>query len=103
MLVGLAMAGSQYSLFLGFGKLNVVNGARGLQVSRFIHEIVIHTNSELSAHPTSGGPYFWAAMLSPKEDAAFSSWITGMALLIRLKRFYCLNLQVGLICWDKSL
>ena len=30
-----------------------------------------------SAHPTSGGPYFWAAMLSPPEYAAFASWITG--------------------------
>ncbi|KZT30162.1 APC amino acid permease [Neolentinus lepideus HHB14362 ss-1] len=30
-----------------------------------------------SAHPTSGGPYFWAAMLSPPKDAAFASWITG--------------------------
>lgn len=31
-----------------------------------------------SAHPTSGGPYFWAAMLAPDEkSAAFYSWITG--------------------------
>lgn len=31
-----------------------------------------------SAHPTSGGPYFWAAMLSPNERmAAFFSWTTG--------------------------
>ncbi|KAF8645298.1 hypothetical protein AX16_007925, partial [Volvariella volvacea WC 439] len=30
-----------------------------------------------SAHPTSGGPYFWAAMLSSPENAAFASWITG--------------------------
>ncbi|KAJ3487234.1 hypothetical protein NLJ89_g11733 [Agrocybe chaxingu] len=30
-----------------------------------------------SAHPTSGGPYFWAAMLSRKENAALASWITG--------------------------
>ncbi|EIN06876.1 APC amino acid permease [Punctularia strigosozonata HHB-11173 SS5] len=30
-----------------------------------------------SAHPTSGGPYFWAAMLSPPERAAFASWVTG--------------------------
>ncbi|TFK61724.1 APC amino acid permease [Pluteus cervinus] len=30
-----------------------------------------------SAHPTSGGPYFWAAMLSKPENAAFASWITG--------------------------
>ncbi|KAH9914364.1 amino acid transporter [Epithele typhae] len=30
-----------------------------------------------SAHPTSGGPYFWAAMLSKSENAAFASWVTG--------------------------
>jgi len=30
-----------------------------------------------SAHPTSGGPYFWAAMLSKPKHAAFASWITG--------------------------
>ncbi|KAF8914523.1 APC amino acid permease [Mucidula mucida] len=30
-----------------------------------------------SAHPTSGGPYFWAAMLSKPERAALASWITG--------------------------
>ncbi|KAI0684330.1 amino acid transporter [Earliella scabrosa] len=30
-----------------------------------------------SAHPTSGGPYFWAAMLSEPKNAAFASWITG--------------------------
>ncbi|KAF2479249.1 amino acid/polyamine transporter I [Neohortaea acidophila] len=31
-----------------------------------------------SAHPTSGGPYFWAAMLAPDDDtAALLSWITG--------------------------
>ncbi|ETW76750.1 putative amino acid transporter [Heterobasidion irregulare TC 32-1] len=30
-----------------------------------------------SAHPTSGGPYFWAAMLSRPQNAAFASWVTG--------------------------
>ncbi|EIW52633.1 amino acid transporter [Trametes versicolor FP-101664 SS1] len=30
-----------------------------------------------SAHPTSGGPYFWAAMLSEPKNAAFASWVTG--------------------------
>ncbi|EMC95044.1 hypothetical protein BAUCODRAFT_73125 [Baudoinia panamericana UAMH 10762] len=31
-----------------------------------------------SAHPTSGGPYYWAAMLAPNDrQAAFFSWITG--------------------------
>lgn len=30
-----------------------------------------------SAHPTSGGPYFWAAMLSKPQHAAMASWICG--------------------------
>ncbi|KIK97353.1 hypothetical protein PAXRUDRAFT_825034 [Paxillus rubicundulus Ve08.2h10] len=30
-----------------------------------------------SAHPTSGGPYYWAAMLSDPENAPLASWITG--------------------------
>ncbi|KAJ7641715.1 APC amino acid permease [Roridomyces roridus] len=30
-----------------------------------------------SAHPTSGGPYFWAAMLSRPKNAPIASWITG--------------------------
>ena len=31
----------------------------------------------VSAVPTSGGPYFWAAILAPQGQAAFWSWITG--------------------------
>ena len=31
----------------------------------------------LSSIPTSGGPYFWAYMLSPQRHAPFFSWITG--------------------------
>lgn len=30
-----------------------------------------------SAHPTSGGPYYWAAMLSSPRAAPLASWITG--------------------------
>ncbi|KAI0288599.1 APC amino acid permease [Russula brevipes] len=30
-----------------------------------------------SAHPTSGGPYFWAAMISKPQSAPFASWVTG--------------------------
>ncbi|KIY50136.1 amino acid transporter [Fistulina hepatica ATCC 64428] len=40
----------------------------------FLDVIISSANS---AHPTSGGPYFWAAMLSKPEKAAFASWITG--------------------------
>lgn len=31
----------------------------------------------VSAIPTSGGPYFWAAILAPENGAAFAAWITG--------------------------
>ncbi|KAL8803004.1 MAG: hypothetical protein Q9182_003430 [Xanthomendoza sp. 2 TL-2023] len=31
----------------------------------------------VSAVPTSGGPYFWAAILAPAHLAPFASWVTG--------------------------
>ncbi|RAO71161.1 uncharacterized protein BHQ10_007173 [Talaromyces amestolkiae] len=31
----------------------------------------------VSAIPTSGGPYFWAAILAPQKYSAFFSWLTG--------------------------
>jgi amino acid transporter len=31
----------------------------------------------VSAIPTSGGPYFWAAMLAPSHLAPFFSWLVG--------------------------
>lgn len=31
----------------------------------------------VSAIPTSGGPYFWAAILAPPNVSAFASWVTG--------------------------
>jgi amino acid transporter len=31
----------------------------------------------VSAIPTSGGPYFWSAMLAPPHIAPFFSWVTG--------------------------
>ena len=36
----------------------------------------------VSAIPTSGGPYFWAARLAPVKHAAFASWITGWYFLL---------------------
>lgn len=30
-----------------------------------------------SSHPTSGGPYYWAAMLSPPKYAPIASWLCG--------------------------
>jgi amino acid transporter len=31
----------------------------------------------VSAIPSAGGPYFWAAMLAPHKYSAFFSWLTG--------------------------
>ncbi|KAF8584528.1 amino acid transporter [Ramaria rubella] len=30
-----------------------------------------------SAHPTSGGPYYWAAKIVPEKHAPLASWVTG--------------------------
>jgi amino acid transporter len=35
----------------------------------------------VSAIPTSGGPYFWAAMLATPSQSAFASWMTGWYVL----------------------
>lgn len=49
-----------------------------LVVSLFTTSVGLGMAEITSAHPTSGGPYFWAAMLAPDEkSAAFFSWITG--------------------------
>jgi amino acid transporter len=31
----------------------------------------------VSAIPTAGGPYYWAAILAPPQHSAFASWVTG--------------------------
>ena len=46
-------------------------------VSFFTFFVGLSMAEIVSAIPTSGGPYFWAAMLAPAEHAAFFSWITG--------------------------
>lgn len=35
-----------------------------------------------SAHPTSGGPYYWSAMLAKPKSAPFASWITGLPFFV---------------------
>lgn len=59
MLVGLAMGGKFFS-------------PRCVQFTELMPILEV-----CSAHPTSGGPYFWAAMLSEPKNAAFASWVTG--------------------------
>ena len=49
-----------------------------LVVSFFTMFVGLSMAEITSAHPTSGGPYFWAAMLAPTPRiAAFFSWVTG--------------------------
>ncbi|KAI1196948.1 amino acid/polyamine transporter I [Nemania serpens] len=46
-------------------------------VSFFTLTVAIAMGEIVSAIPTSGGPYFWAAMMAPPRWSAFAAWITG--------------------------
>ena len=46
-------------------------------VSLFTFIVALGMAEIVSAIPTSGGPYFWAAILAPPKHSAFASWITG--------------------------
>lgn len=46
-------------------------------VSFFTMLVAIAMAEIVSAIPTSGGPYFWAAMLAPPRWSPFAAWITG--------------------------
>jgi amino acid transporter len=46
-------------------------------VSFFTFIVALGMAEIVSAVPTSGGPYFWSAILAPPGHAAFASWITG--------------------------
>ncbi|SLM37308.1 apc amino acid permease [Lasallia pustulata] len=46
-------------------------------VSVFTFIVALGMAEIVSAIPTSGGPYFCAAMLAPSKRAAFASWVTG--------------------------
>jgi amino acid transporter len=46
-------------------------------VSFFTFMVALGMAEIVSAIPTSGGPYFWSAMLAPPAHSAFASWITG--------------------------
>ncbi|KAJ2895329.1 APC amino acid permease [Zalerion maritima] len=50
----------------------------GWLVVAFFTLLVATAMAEIvSAIPTSGGPYFWAALLAPPAWSAFAAWITG--------------------------
>ncbi|KAI0002698.1 major facilitator superfamily transporter glucose [Xylariaceae sp. FL0662B] len=46
-------------------------------ISFFTLTVAIAMAEIVSAIPTSGGPYFWAAMLAPPRYSAFAAWMTG--------------------------
>jgi amino acid transporter len=46
-------------------------------VAFFTMLVAIAMAEIVSAIPTSGGPYFWAAMLAPPRWSPFAAWITG--------------------------
>lgn len=46
-------------------------------VSFFTLLVAIAMAEIVSAIPTSGGPYFWSAMLAPPRWSPFLSWLTG--------------------------
>lgn len=46
-------------------------------VSFFTLLVAVAMAEIVSAIPTSGGPYFWAAMLAPPRWSPFAAWLTG--------------------------
>ncbi|KAI0101699.1 amino acid/polyamine transporter I [Nemania sp. FL0031] len=46
-------------------------------VSFFTLMVATAMGEIVSAIPTSGGPYFWAALMAPPKWSAFAAWITG--------------------------
>ncbi|CAN6604128.1 GABA-specific permease [Trichomonascus vanleenenianus] len=48
-----------------------------LVVNFFTFAVGLAMAEVVSSVPTSGGPYHWAAVLSPPKYAAFAAWITG--------------------------
>ncbi|TVY14178.1 Amino-acid permease BAT1 [Lachnellula arida] len=46
-------------------------------VSVFTLFVALGMAEIVSAIPTAGGPYYWAALLAPSKHSAYASWITG--------------------------
>ncbi|KAK7892381.1 polyamine transporter tpo5 [Exophiala xenobiotica] len=64
----------EYGLTTG-GPAVMVSG--WLIVSFFTMFVGLGMAEIVSAIPSAGGPYFWAAILAPKKWAPFASWVTG--------------------------
>lgn len=48
-----------------------------LTVSFFTMAVALSMAEIVSAIPTSGGPYFWAAILAPDSLSTLAAWMTG--------------------------
>ncbi len=46
-------------------------------VSFFTMFIALGMAEIVSAIPTAGGPYYWAALLTSPKQSAFAAWMTG--------------------------
>lgn len=57
--------------------ISAVMSVGWIVVSFFTFSVALGMAEIVSAIPTSGGPYFWAAMLAPPNHSALSSWLTG--------------------------
>ncbi|KAL9098478.1 MAG: hypothetical protein Q9163_005868 [Psora crenata] len=64
----------EYGLSTGGGGVMSVGW---IVVSFFTMFVALGMAEIVSAIPTSGGPYFWAAILAPSDKSAFAAWMTG--------------------------
>lgn len=64
----------EYGLLTGGPQTMVVSW---IVVSFFSFCVALSMAEIVSALPTCGGPYFWAAMLAPSRHSAVASWITA--------------------------
>lgn len=62
-------------------------------VSFFTMFVALGMAEIVSAIPTAGGPYYWAALLAPPKHSAFASWVTGWLA------FCCARTKPQLTCF----
>ncbi|TAQ86031.1 hypothetical protein B7494_g5643 [Chlorociboria aeruginascens] len=60
-----------------FDDYNEIMSVGWIVVSIFTFFVALGMAEIVSAIPTAGGPYYWAAMLAPEKRSAFASWMTG--------------------------
>lgn len=70
-------------------------------VSFFTMFVALGMAEIVSAIPTAGGPYYWAAILAPPKHSAFASWVTGWYALASPVSIICLS-EIGSTSWAKS-